>query len=104
MTSRKRRALEAFLKEDAQTGVSSGDLQTAFVKKRKFLFVTYQEQGGGFTWNNNVKEPYQSRNPVVYLAVPENMTYVEIGGFFSFSGCWLCLLLHFFIKPGFIML
>lgn len=29
----------AFLKEDAQT---------AFVKKRKFLFVTYQEQRGRF--------------------------------------------------------
>lgn len=83
MTSRERRALEAFLKEDAQTGVSSGDLQTAFVKKRKFLFVTYQEQGEVFTWNNNVKEPYQSRNPVIYLAVPENMTYVEIGGLFA---------------------
>lgn len=45
MTSRERRALETFLKEDAQTGVSSGDLQMAFVKKRKFFFVTYQEQG-----------------------------------------------------------
>lgn len=37
-----------------------------------------------------MKEPYQIRNPVIYLAVPENMTYVEIGGIFaSGMNCYL---------------
>ncbi|MCD5500947.1 hypothetical protein LOB58_04425 [Lactobacillus delbrueckii subsp. lactis] len=30
-----------------------------------------------------MKEPYQIRNPVIYLVVPKNMTYVEIGGIFA---------------------
>lgn len=69
----------SYLKNDAQDGISKGDISTEFVKKRKFIFKSYKNNQNVFTWNDNPANPTSSKEPVIFLCTSQNMTYVDIG-------------------------
>lgn len=71
--------LQRFLKEDSLNGVSKGDIQTNFVKNKKFKFIEYQSSKSYFTWNNTTSENVTAKSPVFEIVTSNNMTYVDIG-------------------------
>lgn len=71
--------IKKFIKRQDQEGVSEGDIQTQFVKQRKFKFIRYHYSKNLFTWNTDVNGDIYTKAPVIYIATPENMTFFEIG-------------------------
>ena len=70
----------AYLKEEATDGITKGDVQTPFVKKkRKFRFVSYHPNRSFFTWNDNSKYAVRTKNPIICLSTAANMNYIDIG-------------------------
>lgn len=69
----------AYLKEAAQDGISKADIQTTFVKERKFKFIKYHPKKELFTWNGNPAYPTNSKNSIILISTSANMNYVEIG-------------------------
>ncbi|GKS82150.1 hypothetical protein LPAF129_18360 [Ligilactobacillus pabuli] len=80
LSHQQQKQVAAYLKESALEGVSEGDVPTKFVQKKKFKFMNYHFSQPIFTWTDSTKKPTYAKNPVVYIATPENMTYVTTGG------------------------
>ncbi|GBG93822.1 hypothetical protein LFYK43_02810 [Ligilactobacillus salitolerans] len=80
LSARAQNKLTAFLKEDSVLGLSADDVPTVFTKKREFRFVRYHFDKKFFTWVDSAKQESFTRQPVIYIATPENMTYIETGG------------------------
>ena len=66
-----------------QEGIRSSDISTKFTRSRKFKFITYYPQKSIFLWNNTPQEPTVSNSPIIYVASPENFSFVEIGNLFA---------------------
>ncbi|GLB46322.1 hypothetical protein WR164_03010 [Philodulcilactobacillus myokoensis] len=74
-----------FLKEDALLDIGGNDVQTPFLKQKKFKFVKYKfnSDHSFFTWDDSGKNVDSTSQPVIMIATPANMTYVEIGGLYA---------------------
>ena len=73
----------SYIKESMQEGIRSSDISTKFTRSRKFKFITYYPQKSIFLWNNTPQEPTVSNSPIIYVASPENFSFVEIGNLFA---------------------
>lgn len=73
------KASQQFLKEYTTDGISDGDIQTTFVKKRQYRFYSYKAQHAVFTWPIHTKEAIKTSSPIIDIVTPNNMTFVDIG-------------------------
>jgi hypothetical protein len=66
-----------WIKESSTRSLSPGDIQTEFTKNPQFAFVSYEPSQDFFTWATSSEGSMAERDPVIYVATPENMRYFE---------------------------
>ncbi|MBP2058810.1 hypothetical protein J2Z60_002001 [Lactobacillus colini] len=71
--------LRIFLKDFVTDGITKSDIQTTFSKHKQLILIPYHPKKEIFLWNNDSTEPTHSRNPIIDIVTPANMTYVDIG-------------------------
>lgn len=69
--------MKAYLCEEAIENAKVEGIQTAFTKHQNFEFVTYKPTHGLFTWGTENNETITDKAPVIYVATPENMTFLN---------------------------
>ncbi|MEN4316213.1 ABC transporter permease [Streptococcus pyogenes] len=62
--------------------VKSGDIETRFTKNPTFLFKTYQPSNSIFTWSTSIANGVTSKEPIIFVASPENLYFMETANLF----------------------
>lgn len=77
MTKKSREEMKGWIEENTTKNLSSADIQTEFTKHPEFDYVDYQAETELFTWSAMSKYSSTVKDPVIYIATPENMRYFE---------------------------
>lgn len=75
LSTKKRIFLESLIK--SQDKSYSGTKMTIFDNKPKFKFVSYTPTKNIFTWSSDLKNPMYTKEPIIMVTTPENMSNVE---------------------------
>ena len=67
--------MKAYLQEVVR--VKPGDIGTKFTENPRFLFRTYQPSKSIFTWSRSIDQGVTSEEPVIFVATPENLYFME---------------------------
>lgn len=62
--------------------VKSGDIETCFTQKPKFSFKLYHPSKEIFTWSTNISKGTTSKTPIIFVATPENLYFMETANLF----------------------
>lgn len=71
-----RKNMESWLIEDASK-LRESKLETEFTKNPKFVFKTYKPNSEVFTWDAKSVKTVAAKDPVIFVATPENFTPFE---------------------------
>ena len=74
-TAERKDAVKKWLTESSLSGIQEGDIETTFNKERQFEFIEYTPENEQFTWGLFEEQEKYSRDPVILVCTPENMTY-----------------------------
>ena len=77
MSETNRYQIEGWLKESTTKNLSDGDIQTQFTKNPQFEYSTYETDIDLFTWATTSEHSAVAKEPVIYIATPQNMRYFE---------------------------
>lgn len=72
--------MEAFLQE--RITISTGDIKTAFTTNPRYIFKRYTPRQGIFTWPTNSQQETTSQDPIIFVASPENLYFMESANLF----------------------
>src|SRR5699024_72640 len=72
-----RSQIEGWFKESTTKNLSDGDIQTRFTKDPQFEYSTYETDTDFFTWAAASEHSAVAKEPVIYIATPQNMRYFE---------------------------
>ena len=75
LSTKKRSFLESLIK--SQDKSDSGIKMTIFDKKSKFKFVSYTPTKNIFTWSSDLKNSMYTKDPIIMITTPENMSNTE---------------------------
>lgn len=67
--------MKAYLQESVT--VKPEDIATKFTTNPTFLFKTYQPSNPLFTWSTSIKNGVTSQEPIIFVASPENLYFME---------------------------
>lgn len=73
-------AMKAYLQETVK--VQSGDIETKFTKNPRFSFKTYTPDKSIFTWADTTENGVTSKDPILFVAAPENLYFMESANLF----------------------
>ncbi|MDO4680679.1 MAG: ABC transporter permease [Aerococcus sp.] len=78
--------MKAYLQEDVR--VKESDIQTPFTQDQKFVFKTYHPSQEIFTWSTNTKQGVTRKDPIIFVAAPENLYFMETANLYvtGFNG------------------
>ena len=77
MSETNRSQIERWFEESTAKNLSDGDIQTRFTKHPQFEYSTYEADTDFFTWATASEHSSVTKEPVIYIATPENMRYFE---------------------------
>lgn len=77
MSETNRSQIEGWFKESTTKNLSDGDIQTQFTKHPQFEYSTYEIDTDFFTWATTSEHSAVTKEPVIYIATPQNMRYFE---------------------------
>lgn len=77
MTEEEQMRIKGWIEENTVKSISEGDIPTEFTKNPQFDYITYKNHMDFFAWNTSSKFEATEKNPVIYIATPQNMRYFE---------------------------
>lgn len=74
-TTEEQQRMRAYLEESVK--VYDGDVETPFTQNRQFIYKNYSTTKDIFLWSTNLQEGVTSKEPIIFVASPENLYFKE---------------------------
>ncbi|OFI48231.1 hypothetical protein BG261_08075 [Floricoccus tropicus] len=84
LSDKDKKEIEDYYTEiEEKSSASNGDIDNNYKRNKNYKFAFYNPVGDLFTWTTNKDDDVTSRNPVIYLATPENTSFIENESFIA---------------------